>query len=276
MPLFMDRHDLIGLTAEDVAQAHARDLEVQGKHAVEFLSYWFDTDLGATFCLARAPAAENVAVVHEEAHGLVPNEIISVSEDAVLRFLGMVRDPVDQTEVTSAFRTILFTDLEGSTAMAQELEPTAFMALLTEHDLIIRRSLVASGGREVKHTGDGIMASFDEVANALDCGLAIQDGFSARIAAGGTPDYRVRIGMAAGEPVDHNDDLFGPTVNLASRICDAASPGEVLVSDVVHELGAASGFPFADADTLTLRGFAKPVPVFRLAGRRAAAVPARH
>jgi len=78
--------------------------------------------------------------------------------------------------------------------------------LLTEHDLIIRRALVASHGREVKHTGDGIMAAFDDVARALQCSMAIQDGFDARADAGGTPELRVRIGMAAGEPVHHNDD----------------------------------------------------------------------
>jgi len=267
MALFMDRHDLAaGLTAEDVAQAHARDLEVAGKHDVEFLSYWFDPDAETAFCLARAPAAENVAEVHEEAHGLVPNEIIDASEDTVLRFLGRIHDPVDHTEVTSAFRTILFTDLEGSTAMAEELERTVFMTLLTEHDLIIRRSLVASGGREVKHTGDGIMASFNEVAKALECALAIQAGFHARDAEGGAA-YRVRVGMAAGEPVDHNDDLFGPTVNLASRICDAATPGDILASDVVHEVGSPSGFSFGDQNMVFLKGYSRPIPVFRLLGR---------
>jgi class 3 adenylate cyclase len=268
MPLFMDRHDLPGVTAEDVAAAHARDLEVGGKHDVQWLSYWFDADSGSAFCLGRAPTSENLVAAHREAHGLVPNEIIHVSEDAVLRFLGVVRNPVDYTQVTSSFRTILFTDLEGSTAMAEELERSAFLSLLTEHDLIIRRSLVASGGREVKHTGDGIMASFDEVANALECALAVQAGFSARIAAGAKPEFRVRIGMAAGEPVDHNDDLFGPTVSLASRICNAAKPGDVLVSDVVHELGTSSGFSFADVERLALKGFAKPVSVFKLLGRR--------
>jgi hypothetical protein len=169
MPLFMDRHDLSGVTPEAIAAAHARDLEVGGKHDVQWLTYWFDADSGTAFCLGRAPKAENLVAAHREAHGLVPNEIIPVSEDAVLRFLGVVRNPVDHTQVTSSFRTILFTDLEASTAMAEELERSAFLSLLTEHDLIIRRSLVASGGREVKHTGDGIMASFDEVANALEC-----------------------------------------------------------------------------------------------------------
>jgi class 3 adenylate cyclase len=263
----MDRHDLPGVTAEDVAQAHARDREVSGKHNVDFLSYWFDADLGAAFCLARAPAAENVSAAHGAAHGLIPNEIIGVSEDAVLRFLGGIHEPADSSEVTSSFRTILFTDLEGSTELAEKLEPSVYIELLGEHDLIIRRSLVGSGGREVKHTGDGIMASFDEIANALDCGLAIQAGFRARATPERAPEYRVRIGMAAGEPVDHNDDLFGPTVNLARRICDAATPGEIFVSEVVHEQGASAGFSFAAGETVTLRGFAKPVTVFRVFAR---------
>ncbi len=264
----MDRHDLPGVTAEDVARAHARDLEVGGKHDVQWLSYWFDADSGSAFCLGRAPTSENLVAAHREAHGLVPNEIIHVSEDAVLRFLGGVRNPVDHTEVTSSFRTILFTDLENSTVMAEELERSAFISLLTEHDVIIRRSLVASKGREVKHTGDGIMASFDEVANALECALAIQAGFSARIAGGAKPEFRVRIGTAAGEPVDHNNDLFGPTVSLASRICNVAAPGDILVSDVVHDLGTASGFSFERVDSKALKGFVKPVSLFRLVGTR--------
>jgi class 3 adenylate cyclase len=263
----MDRHDLPGVTAEDVARAHARDREVSGKHDVDFLTYWFDADLGTAFCLARAPAAENVSAVHAEAHGLIPNDVIGVSEEAVLGFLGKIGEPADSTEITSSFRTILFTDLEGSTELAETLEPSVYIELLREHDLIIRRSLVASGGREVKHTGDGIMASFDEIASALECGLAIREGFRARTAAEGAPDYQVRVGMAAGEPVDHNDDLFGSTVNLARRICDAATPGEVYVSDVVREQGASAGFTFADGETVALRGFAEPVSVFQLVGR---------
>jgi class 3 adenylate cyclase len=205
--------------------------------------------------------------VHRESHGLVPNEIIGVSEDAVLRFLGKVHDPADHTELTSPFRTILFTDLEGSTALAEQLETSEFMGLLTEHDIIIRRALVADRGREVKHTGDGIMAAFDEASGALACALAVQEGFEARLAEGKTPACRVRIGMAAGEPVDHNDDLFGATVNLASRICAAAEPGSTLVSDIVQDLGAASGFAFDEVDSRVLKGFSGPVRVFRLLGR---------
>jgi class 3 adenylate cyclase len=272
----MDRHDLPDATAGEVAEAHARDLEVQGKHGVEFLSYWFDPETGGVFCLARASTPESMEAVHRESHGLVPNEIIPVSEDAILRFLGKIEDPVE-AGAASAFRTILFTDLVGSTALADTLPPAEFLGLLTEHDVIVRRALVASRGREIKHTGDGVMASFDEVANALDCALAVQAGFEARNDEGRSPALQVRIGLAAGEPVDHNDDLFGATVNLASRLCAVADPGTALTSDVVQEHGSAGGFAFAEIDPHHLKGFAAPIRAFKLLGRQdtAAAAEAR-
>jgi class 3 adenylate cyclase len=264
MPLFMDRHDLPGVTAEQVAQAHLSDLQMEAKYGVQFLAYWFDADSGEVFCLAKARRPDDMQAVHREAHGLVPNEIIGVSEDNVFRFLGKINDPVDHTQVTKAFRTILFTDLMGSTSLLQEVGESAFMVLLTEHDLIIRRALVASRGREVKHTGDGIMASFGDVANALECSIAIQDGFEARASEGEAAELRVRIGIAAGEPVDHNDDLFGSTVSLASRICDAADAGHILTSDLVHGLGSERGFSFDRGRELELKGFFGPTRVFEL------------
>jgi class 3 adenylate cyclase len=264
MPLFMDRHDVPGATAADIAQAHVSDLAMEAKHGVQFLTYWFDPGRGKAFCLAKAPDPMNMEAVHREDHGQIPNEIIGVSEDNVLRFLGTIADPVDHTQRASAFRVILFTDLEGSTSLLQDHGQSAFMVLLTEHDLIIRRALVASGGREVKHTGDGVMASFDDVGSALECALAIQDGFAARTAAGGAPELRVRIGLAAGEPVDHNDDLFGSSVTLASRICDAADAGQILVSDLVHDLGKEKGFSLVEVGARALAGFADVTRVFEL------------
>jgi class 3 adenylate cyclase len=264
MPLFMDRHDVPGAGPEDVAQAHMSDLATAPKYGVQFLAYWFDADRGGVFCFARAPGSESLAAVHRESHGLIPNEIISVSEDNVLRFLGRINDPVDHSRVASPFRTILFTDLEGSTSLIQIAGEAAFMKLLTEHDVIIRQALVASRGREVKHTGDGIMASFDDVANALSCALAIQDGFAARADGAAGLELRVRIGIAAGEPVDHNDDLFGSTVNLASRICDATAAGHILSSDLVYELGSAKGFSFDQGRELELKGFAGPIRLFEV------------
>ncbi len=265
MPLFMDRHDLPGVTAEQVAQAHLADVDTGAKFGVQFLAYWFDADQGEAFCLAKAPTGDALTAVHKETHGLIPNEIISVSENNVLRLLGRMSETSSDTPGVNPFRTILFTDLQGSTSILQGVGQAAFMVLLTEHDLIIRRALVAAHGREVKHTGDGIMAAFDDVASALECSIAIQAGFANRSAEGLTPELRVRIGVAAGEPVDHNDDLFGSTVTLASRICDAADAGCILASDVVRDLGSERGFEFDDGRDLVLKGFSGPVRVFELA-----------
>jgi uncharacterized protein DUF4242 len=81
MPLYLDTHDFVpGLTAEAVAGAHARDLEVQDKHGVKYLRYWFDETTGKVFCLAEAPSAEAAADVHREAHGLMADSIIEVQE----------------------------------------------------------------------------------------------------------------------------------------------------------------------------------------------------
>lgn len=81
MPLFMDvHHHVDGLTADAVAGAHERDLEVQAKHDVQYLRYWFDEGTGKVFCLVEAPSAEAASAVHREAHGLVADEIIPVTE----------------------------------------------------------------------------------------------------------------------------------------------------------------------------------------------------
>jgi hypothetical protein len=83
MALFMDVHNHIeGLTADAVAGAHKRDLEVQGAHGVSYLRYWFDEGSGKVFCLVEAPSADAASAVHREAHGLVADEVIPVTEGA--------------------------------------------------------------------------------------------------------------------------------------------------------------------------------------------------
>ena len=81
MPLFMDVHNKVdGLTADAVAGAHQRDLEVQEKHGVNYLKYWFDEGSGKVFCLVEAPDADAAVAVHREAHGLVADDITEVQE----------------------------------------------------------------------------------------------------------------------------------------------------------------------------------------------------
>jgi hypothetical protein len=109
MPLFMDRHDVPGVTAEQVAQAHLADLDMGARFGVQFLAYWFDADQGEAFCLAKAPTGDSLTAVHKATHGLIPNEIISVSEDNVLRLLGRMSETGGDTQAVNPFRTIMFT-----------------------------------------------------------------------------------------------------------------------------------------------------------------------
>ena len=81
MPLFMDTHKKVdGLTAEAVTGAHAMDLAVQEKYDANFLQYWFNEDTGRVHCLVEAPSAEAAQQVHRDAHGLLADEIVQVSE----------------------------------------------------------------------------------------------------------------------------------------------------------------------------------------------------
>jgi hypothetical protein len=82
MPLFLDTHNIPGLTSDALAEAHAKDLEVQGKYGVQILKYWYDEATGKVFCLADAPNAEAAVQVHREAHGLLADEIVEVKEGA--------------------------------------------------------------------------------------------------------------------------------------------------------------------------------------------------
>ena len=81
MPLFMDIHNIEGgVSAKDVADAHMKDLEIQGQHGVNYKSYWVDEKAGKVFCLVEAPDAETARIVHRDAHGLVADEIYEVQE----------------------------------------------------------------------------------------------------------------------------------------------------------------------------------------------------
>ena len=220
MPIFMDRHDLRGAKAEDVADAHRRDVEIQDRYGVKYMAYWFDEERGSGFCLVHAPDAAAAERVHREAHGEIANAIIPVDLATVEAFLGRIGDPraaagAAAPTVDPGLRAVMFTDIVGSTEMTARLGDSAALELVRAHDALVRRGLEAYGGREIKHTGDGIMASFDKVTNAVRAAAEIQRRFAA-YNADASESLSVRIGIHAGEPVEEHNDLFGATVQLAS------------------------------------------------------------
>lgn len=162
----------------------------------------------------------------------------------------------------SGLMTIMFTDIEASTTMTRTLGDAAAQDVLRRHNEIIRRALRENGGMEIKHTGDGIMASFGSASSALMCAGAVQRAFAA--AEEGELRVRVRVGLNAGEPVAEDGDLFGTAVQVAARICARAEPGQVLVANVVRELAAGKRFLFADVGEVVLRGFEDPVRLYEM------------
>jgi class 3 adenylate cyclase len=159
--------------------------------------------------------------------------------------------------------TILFTDVEGSTALTERLGDAKAREVLRNHERIVREALRAHGGAEVKALGDGFMASFSSATRALECAIAMQRAFAAHSESAGEP-IRVRIGLNAGEPIAEEADLFGTAVNMAARIAAQAAGGEILAANVVRELAAGKGFLFADRGSVALRGFEDPVRLYEL------------
>ncbi len=159
--------------------------------------------------------------------------------------------------------TILFTDVEGSTALTQRLGDAKARELLREHERMVREALKAHGGSEVKTMGDGFMASFSSATKALECAIAMQRAFAEHNESAEEP-IKVRVGLNAGEPIAEDDDLFGTAVNRAARITATAKGGEILVANVIRELAEGKDFLFADRGEANLKGFDEPVRLFQV------------
>jgi class 3 adenylate cyclase len=268
MPLYMDIHTCEGVQADDVAHAHLKDMEVQCKHGVDYKKYWFNQQAGKLYCLVEAPSAEAAQRVHLEAHGLAAEKFIEIDPELVDGFMG--HSPVndagavviqgDKSEYDLGIRTILFTDIVGSTEMCSRHGDDAAIAMLGVHDRIVRAALGEHKGREVKHTGDGIMAAFNSAAGAVKSACRVITDL--RTHNDGGPDFpvEVRVGISAGEPVEQAADLFGSTVQLAARLCAQAEPMQVLVSQVVADLCIGKNLKFFDAGEVELKGFDGRIP----------------
>jgi class 3 adenylate cyclase len=269
MPLYLDIHELHGpIDVEDLAKAHVADLEAQEKYGVNYLKYWVNESRGKVFCLVDAPNPEAANSCHREAHGLVARKIIEVQPELAEGFLGggevspsgaVVIPGGAADDRDPAIRTILFTDIVESTTLTQSVGDDAMIVLLQLHDAVVRDALADLGGREVKHTGDGIMASFVSAAAAVRCATRIQHELSKHEEAHPDRPLKVRIGAAAGEPVEQHHDLFGSTVQLAARLCSHALPKQILISNVVAELCLGKGLSFQDVGEVALKGFDRPV-----------------
>jgi len=273
MPLYMDRHYIEGATRHAVAHAHQLDLAVQEKYHLKFLTYWFDDARCSAFCLIESPDKETIQQAHNEAHGLVPHEIIEVNPAVVEAFLGRVRDPtpvgtpagkMGEAPIDAAFRVVMFTDLKDSTLMTSTLGDSKALHLLRIHNALTRNALGTHHGREVKHTGDGVMASFASASDSVACAIAIQKAFAAYNQANPNASMHLRIGLSAGEPIEEDGDLFGNVVQLAARVCAHAEPGRILVAELVRDQCPDKAPLFSDSGEIAPKGFGYPIRMYEV------------
>jgi adenylate cyclase len=177
---------------------------------------------------------------------------------------GTVPSDTPPTEAGGVTHTILFTDMEGSTTLADQLGDAAAQEVRRAHNDIVRSALNANSGSEIKHTGDGIMASFSTASSALEAAIAIQRGVAQHKEEHPDSPLGVYVGLNAGEPIAEDDDLFGTSVDLAARLVDHAQPGQIVAADVVRQLAAGKDFLFSDLGETELRGFEDPVKLWEL------------
>lgn len=163
--------------------------------------------------------------------------------------------------------TIMFTDIVDSTAMTQDMGDDVAQLLVRTHNSVVRTALNEFAGKEIKHTGDGIMASFGAVNDALAACIAIQRGVAAYNSKNPGMDLHLRIGLNAGEPVKEEQDLFGTAVQLSARVTAQAGAGEIYVSSSVQQLCNKDKYKPQSVGKRKLKGFKEDQEIFEIPWR---------
>ena len=163
--------------------------------------------------------------------------------------------------------TLLFSDIEGYSAMTDRLGDVSSQHVLHAHNDLLRRELGARGGTEVKSQGDGFMLAFPSADAAVDCAIAIQRAISGHDFGADAGEIRVRIGLHAGRAIKEGEDFFGRTVIIATRVADAAAGGEIFATEEVRRSAPAAA-TYGDAREVTLKGLSGTHAVVPVAWRQ--------
>jgi class 3 adenylate cyclase len=212
---------------------------------------------GARYMAERIPGARLVEFEGADHHPMLGDSDAIIDE--MEEFLTGERRPREYDRVLS---TVLFTDIVGSTARAAEVGDGRWREVLARHDDVVRRQLTRFGGREVKHTGDGFLATFDGPARGVRCAADIAE--AVRVAG-----IEIRAGLHTGECELRPADIGGMAVHIAARVMAMAQPGEVLTSSTVKDLVVGSGLDFADRGVHPLKGVPDEWRLYAVAGTRA-------
>ena len=207
---------------------------------------------------AQAIRGARLSIVSEE--GWILEDGNPLIEELARSIEDFVRVSARPPALVSATRTVLFTDIEGSTDLVQRLGDVSSRQITRAVEDLTRHSLRFHGGNEVKSMGDGVMAWFTMASAALDAAVDLQQSLERR----DDLPVRLRIGLSAGEPISEGDDLFGSTVNQTARIMGLARGGQIFVSDIVRGLVQGRDYRFHDLGERQLRGFEEAAKLYQL------------
>ena len=243
MPIYMDRHDVPGVTARAVAEASQRDIEVQGDFGAEVMTYWVDEERGNAFCLIKAPEMQSVRDLHGKAHGMVPHEIIEVNSNVVEAFLGRIHNPGTTRPSNSkeksifndpAFRSILVVDLKDRAQFDSKYGKPLGSTLIKNYNNLITKSIHDFGGLNVEND-DEVLASFASVTNAVECAISMQESIRIQNTCTDLPEVELMIGLSAGVPVTDNNKFFGDAIKMAKRLSSVSASGKILTTTMIKE-----------------------------------------
>lgn len=167
--------------------------------------------------------------------------------------------------IPSGTLTILVSDIDGSTGLAERLGDQGWLEVLQAHNAIVRSHVDEHGGTEVKAVGDGFLVVFPSARKAVLSAIAIQQGMERYRTDNPEVPVTVRLGLHTGEVVATEDDIFGQNVVVATRIADVAGAGEIVVSGLTRDLTAsASDLGFDEGTDVELKGLSQPCRIHRV------------
>ena len=265
---FLAQFERNACTPQMVAEIEQRNFEIDVRSilptiSVPTLVMHCDKDplvpvAGGRYVAEHIPGAR-YAEIDGDFHGSWRKEDMEKLGPPLVEFLGSIGFEQRPKPATRALATVLFTDIVGSTARAAEMGDHAWRETLDRHDSTAAERVAGCGGRLVKTTGDGLLATFDGPSAGIEAARAIGDSVSAL-------DVEIRAGVHTGEVELRDGDVGGIGVHIAARIAALAAPGEILVSRTVKDLVTGSGLTLRDRGTHTLKGVPDTWQVYAVGG----------
>ena len=184
---------------------------------------------------------------------------------ALERFLTNLEIATTDESVEHVETSLLFTDIVGSSAIFENFGDKYGRGIVSIHDDIIGEAMEKSNGKKIKHTGDGILGSFESCGRSVKTATKILKKMKAHNEKFPLLPLNIRMGINVGNVITEDKDVYGSSVNLAARVCDLASSNKVFTTGIVHSRCKDKGYGFISRGTYEVNGFRQHIPIFEVA-----------